>query len=197
MIIFFPILFAATASESDRRLAERLKARDQLAMGEIYDKYGRIAFALILRVVKDTGVAEDLTQETFLRVWNRVQGFDHERGALGPWILTVARNRAIDYLRSVDGRMSKCAVELDTNEHPSLFSDLERDVINSDRARHLKVAFQKLSDKQRVVIEMAYFEGLSQTEMAERLKQPLGTVKTWVRGALQILRTELGEAVTV
>ena len=196
MIIFFPILFAASASEPDRRLAERLKARDQLAMGELYDKYGRIAYALIFRVVRDTGIAEDLTQETFLRVWNRVQGFDHERGSLGPWVLTVARNRAIDYLRSVDGRMSKSAVELDTNEHPSLFSDLERDVINSDRAKHLKVAFQKLNEKQRVVIEMAYFEGLSQTEMADRLKQPLGTVKTWVRGALQVLRAELGEALT-
>ena len=74
-------------------------------MADLYDKYGRIVYALIYRIVRDTGVAEDLSQETFLRVWNRVQGFDHERGALGPWVLTVARNRAIDYLRSVDGRM--------------------------------------------------------------------------------------------
>lgn len=193
MIIFFPILFAVADSEADRSLAERLKRREPQAMADLYDKYGRIVYALIFRVVRDTGVAEDLSQETFLRVWNRVQGFDHERGALGPWVLTVARNRAIDYLRSVDGRMAQSAVELDTNEHPSLFGDLERDVLNSDRARVLRAAFKKLNDKQQMVIELAYFEGLSQTEMADRMKQPLGTVKTWMRSALRVLRDEVGE----
>lgn len=196
MIIFFPILFAVADSEADRSLAERLKRREPQAMADLYDRYGRIVYALIFRVVRDTGVAEDLAQETFLRVWNRVQGFDHERGALGPWVLTVARNRAIDYLRSVDGRMAASAVELDTNEHPSLFGDLERDVLNSDRSRVLRAAFKKLSDKQQMVIELAYFEGLSQTEMADRMKQPLGTVKTWMRSALRTLRDELGEALT-
>lgn len=196
MIVFFPILFAAAGSEGDRPLAERLKRRDPQAMADLYDKYGRIVYALIFRVVRDSGVAEDLSQETFLRVWNRVQGFDHERGALGSWVLTVARNRAIDYLRSVDGRMAQNAVELDTNEHPSLFGDLERDVLNSDRARVLRAAFKKLTDKQQMVIELAYFEGLSQTEMADRMKQPLGTVKTWMRSALRTLRDEVGEALT-
>lgn len=196
MIVFFPILFAVVDSEADRQLAERLKRREPQAMADLYDKYGRLVYALIFRVVRDTGVAEDLSQETFLRVWNRVQGFDHERGALGPWVLTIARNRAIDYLRSVDGRMAQSAVELDTNEHPSLFGDLERDILNSDRARVLRAAFKKLSDKQQMVIELAYFEGLSQTEMADRMKQPLGTVKTWMRSALRVLRDEVGEALT-
>ncbi len=196
MILFFPILFALADSEADRALAERLKRREPQAMADLYDKYGRIVYALIFRIVRDTGVAEDLSQETFLRVWNRVQAFDHEKGALGPWILTVARNRAIDYLRSVDGRMAHNAVELDTNEHPSLFGDLERDVLNSDRARVLRAAFKKLTDKQQIVIELAYFEGLSQSEMADRLKQPLGTVKTWMRSALRVLRDEVGEALT-
>ena len=75
-------------------------------MSALYDRYGRTAYALIYRVVRDAAAAEDLVQETFLRVWNRAQSFDEERGALGPWILTVARNRAIDHLRSVDGRMA-------------------------------------------------------------------------------------------
>jgi RNA polymerase sigma-70 factor (ECF subfamily) len=194
VIVFFPILFALADSEPDRALAERLKQREPQAMADLYDKYGRIVYALIFRIVRDTGVAEDLSQETFLRVWNRVQGFDNARGALGPWVLTVARNRAIDYLRSVDGRMAHNAVELDTNEHPSLFGDLERDVLNSDRARVLRAAFKKLTDKQQMVIELAYFEGLSQSEMADRLKQPLGTVKTWMRSALRVLRDEVGEA---
>jgi RNA polymerase sigma-70 factor (ECF subfamily) len=195
-MLFFPILFAVLDAEGDRALAERLKRRDAQALGDLYDKYGRMTYALIYRIVRDAALAEDLTQETFLRVWNRVQGFDPARGALGPWVLTVARNRAIDYLRSVDGRMSQSAVELNVNEHPSMFADLEKDILDSDRARHLRAAFEKLNSNQKMVLELAYFEGLSQTEMADRLKQPLGTVKTWVRSALRALRTELGEALT-
>ena len=196
MIPFFPILLAAAGTSADAGLAARLKARDPDALTELYDRYGRLAYSLILRVVRDGGIAEDLVQETFLRVWNRAAAFDSERGALGPWILTVARNRAIDYLRSVDGRMAHSSLELHGTEQPAVFADLERDIINSDRVRVLKQAFQKLTANQRTVIELAYFEGLSQTEMAERTKQPLGTVKTWVRTALRTLREEL-EAVPV
>jgi RNA polymerase sigma-70 factor (ECF subfamily) len=175
-------------------LARRLKERDPNAMSDLYDRYGRVAYSLIFRMVRNGGAAEDLVQETFLRVWNRVQSFDQERGALGPWILTVARNRAIDYLRSIDGRMSAGALELDRVENPSLFCDFSDQALSLDRSRRLKGAFEKLNDNQRKVIELAYFEGLSQTEMAEQMKQPLGTVKTWVRSALKILRDELTEA---
>src|SRR5450759_935835 len=172
--MFLLPLLAAVLVREDPDLALRLKNRDPHAMAELYDRYGRIAFALIFRVVRNEAVAEDLVQETFLRVWNRVHGFDHEKGALGPWVLTVARNRAIDYLRSVDGRMAQNAFELEANEHPSLFSNLETEVLNSDRARRLRTAFEKLTPNQRLVIELAYYEGLSQSEMADRMKQPLG-----------------------
>jgi RNA polymerase sigma-70 factor (ECF subfamily) len=129
-------------------------------------------------------------------VWNRVQSFDQARGALGPWVLTVARNRAIDYLRSVDGKMSAGTLELDRLETPVMFSNFDEQALSLDRARVLKTAFEKLSPTQRQVIELAYFEGLSQTEMAERMKQPLGTVKTWVRSALKALRDDIaGEAI--
>ncbi len=192
--MFFPILFALADVQADREIARRLKNREQEALGTLYDRYGRLAFSLILRVVKNSAVAEDLVQETFLRVWNRAQAFDEEKGALGPWVLTVARNRAIDYLRSVNGRMSQNMYELSGNEQQSMFGDLEKDILNSDRARILREAFQKLNENQKTVLEMAYFEGLSQTEMAEKMKQPLGTVKTWVRSGLQALRAELGEA---
>jgi len=177
--------------KDDADLARRLKAREPHAMSDLYDRYGRIAFSLIYRIVRNTGAAEDLVQETFLRVWNRAHSFDQQRGSLGPWILTVARNRAIDYLRSIDGRMSAGAMELDRLENPALFSDFEDSALSMDRTRRLKSAFEKLSPNQRMVIELAYFEGLSQTEMAERMKQPLGTVKTWVRSALKALREEL------
>lgn len=189
--VAFGLLQVLLRFKDDADLARRLKAREPHAMSDLYDRYGRIAFSLIYRIVRNTAAAEDLVQETFLRVWNRAQSFDQQRGSLGPWILTVARNRAIDYLRSIDGRMSAGSLELDRLENPALFSDFEDSALTMDRTRRLKSAFEKLSPNQRMVIELAYFEGLSQTEMAERMKQPLGTVKTWVRSALKALREEL------
>jgi RNA polymerase sigma-70 factor (ECF subfamily) len=192
--IAFGILQVVLRFKDEADLARRLKERDPQALADLYDRYGRVAYSLIFRIVRNGAAAEDLVQETFLRVWNRVQSFDQERGALGPWILTVARNRAIDYLRSVDGRMSAGALELDRVENPSLFCDFSDNALSIDRTRRLKGAFEKLNPNQRMVIELAYYEGLSQTEMAEQMKQPLGTVKTWVRSALKILRDELTEA---
>jgi RNA polymerase sigma-70 factor, ECF subfamily len=188
------ILQVVLRFKDEADLARRLKERDPQAMSDLYDRYGRLAYSLIFRIVRNGAAAEDLVQETFLRVWNRVQSFDPQKGALGPWVLTVARNRAIDYLRSIDGRMAAGALELDRVENPALFCDFTDNALSLDRARRLKGAFEKLNPNQRMVIELAYYEGLSQTEMAEQMKQPLGTVKTWVRSALKILRDELTEA---
>ena len=190
----FAVLQVVLRLADDADLVRRLKARDPKAMSDLYDRYGRLAYSLIYRVVRNPSAAEDLLQETFMRVWNRVGSFDAEKGALGPWMLAVARNRAIDYLRSVDGRMQAGAVDLDRLEHPSQFSNIDAGTLAIDRVRRLKGAFEKLTPNQRLVIELAYYEGMSQTEMAERLKQPLGTVKTWTRSALKVLRDELAEA---
>jgi RNA polymerase sigma-70 factor (ECF subfamily) len=187
-------LLMAVLAEGDAEIVERLQRRDPQALAELYDRYGRLAYSLIVRVVRDGAIAEDLVQETFLRVWNRAQGFDAQRGALGPWLLAVARNRAIDYLRSASGR-ERNALELEEVDHPSLYTDMERDILASDKARVIRAALNKLAPNQREVIELAYFEGLTQTEMAQRMGQPLGTVKTWVRTALKNLRDEFGEAV--
>jgi RNA polymerase sigma-70 factor (ECF subfamily) len=195
-LLAYGVLQVVLRYKDDDNLARKLRARDPHAMADLYDRYGRLAYALIHRIVRNSAVAEDLVQETFLRVWNRVQSFDPSRGALGPWVLTVARNRAIDYLRSVDGRMSQSSLELDRIENPVLFSSFEDRALTMDRVQRLQGAFQKLSPNQRLVIELAYYEGLSQTEMAERMKQPLGTVKTWVRTALKTLREALAEAAT-
>ena len=194
-MIPLPLLLALEMADSDADLVRRLQKRDPHAMADLYDRYGRLVYALILRIVRDGGIAEDLVQETFLRVWNRVQAFDAARGGLGAWMLAVARNRAIDYLRSAAGR-TRSTLEVTETEFPALFSDMERDLLNSDRVRRVRVALEKLTENQRAVIELAYFEGLSQSEMAERMRQPLGTVKTWVRSALKNLRDELGTAVT-
>jgi RNA polymerase sigma-70 factor (ECF subfamily) len=191
------LLQAVLRFKDDGDLARRLQARDGGAMRELYDRYGRLVYSLILRIVRNSGAAEDLVQETFLRVWNRMQAFDLERGALGPWVLTVARNRAIDYLRSSDGRMSAGALELDRLEQPQQFCDFEDRALSLDRARRLKDAFEKLTPNQKMVVELAYYEGLSQTEMAERMQQPLGTVKTWVRSALKVLREQMTEAAAI
>ncbi|MGA2592306.1 MAG: sigma-70 family RNA polymerase sigma factor, partial [Bryobacteraceae bacterium] len=117
-MMLLPLLLAIEIGEGDPELALRLQRRDPRAMAELYDRYGRLVYALVVRIVRDGGIAEDLVQETFLRVWNRVQGFDAEKGALGPWLLAVARNRAIDYLRSTGNRMRN-ALELQETEHPA------------------------------------------------------------------------------
>jgi RNA polymerase sigma-70 factor (ECF subfamily) len=188
-----PLLLAVGAAEGDADLVLRVQRRDPRALAELYDRYGRLAYALILRVVRDVGAAEDLVQETFLHVWTRAQAFDARRGAIGPWVLAVARHRAIDYLRSAGGREGN-SVEFEETGHPSLFIDMERGIPASDRARRVKAAVERLSATERQVIELAYFEGLTQTEMAERMGQPLGTVKTWVRSALKRLRDQIGTA---
>ena len=188
-----PLLLAVGTAEADIELVQRLQRRDPRALADLYDRYGRLAYSLILRVVRDAGIAEDLVQETFLRVWNRVHAFDARKGSIGPWLLAVARNRAIDYLRPAAGR-ERNSVEFEETDQPSLFVDMEQGILTSDRARLVKAALEKLSIQQRQVIELAYFEGLSQTEMADRMGQPLGTVKTWVRTALKNLRDELGAA---
>ena len=186
-------MFAIYVGGDDRNLAERLKRGEPPAMAELYDRYGKLAYSVIYRIVRDVGVAEELVQEAFLRVWNRAQGFDAERGALGPWLLAVARNRAIDYVRSSGGKMARGSLELAYAEHPSVFINFEADVLSQDSARRVRGALDRLNENQRHVIELAYFEGLSQSEMAERMGQPLGTVKTWVRTALKNLRQELAE----
>jgi RNA polymerase sigma-70 factor (ECF subfamily) len=190
------LLAALDLSEgaNDAELARRLQRREPQAMADLYDRFGRLAYSLVFSIVRDTGVAEDLVQENFLRVWNRAAGFDPDRGALGPWLLAVARNRAIDHIRSARARMDRNLFELDEHGTASYFVDMEREVLNADSARRIKAAMAKLNQNQQKVIELAYYEGLSQTEMAERLGQPLGTVKTWVRTALKHLKDELGEA---
>lgn len=187
------VLQVVLRSKNDDSLVRRLQAREPQAMSELYERFGRLAYSLILRIVRNPSIAEDLVQETFLRVWNRVASFDGDRGTLGPWVLAVARNRAIDHLRSADGHMDANSVEMERLERPNRFTGLDSSALSLDRARRLKSALEKLNANQKLVIELAYYEGMSQTEMAQKLKQPLGTVKTWTRSALTILRSELAE----
>lgn len=180
----------------DANLVRRLKARDPHALSELHDRYARAVFSLIIRIVRNPSVAEDLVQETFLRLWHRVHSFDADKGALGAWLLAVARNRAVDHLRSIDGRMEVNAISLHHLENPAWFATLDSRALAPERMRRLEGAFEKLTPHQRQVIEMAYYEGMSQAEMAERLHQPLDTIQTWTRAALQILRDDPEAAAT-
>ncbi|HVV46976.1 MAG TPA: sigma-70 family RNA polymerase sigma factor [Bryobacteraceae bacterium] len=195
--MIFPglILALELSGQHDEDLARRLQRREPDAMKDLYDRFGKVAYSVVLAIVRDASTAEDLVQETFLRVWNRIQAFEPGRGALGPWLLAIARNRAIDHVRSSSAKMNRNAFELDLREHPALFVDMQREVENTDHARIIRAAIKKLNPNQQKVIELAYYEGLSQTEMAERMGQPLGTIKTWVRAALGVLREALGQAV--
>lgn len=191
-----PLLLAAALADADPALIERLRRRDPQAMADLYDRYGKLVYSIIVRSVRDPGIAEDLTQETFLRVWNRAQAFDAQRGAFVPWLVTVARNRAIDYLRSSQGRMQN-ALEAEDTERPSAFVNMEPQLLDADQLRRVREALRKLNPNLQRVIELAYFEGLSQTEMAERIGEPLGTVKTRVRTALKSLRDQLAGAAAI
>ena len=186
------LLALELSGQHEEELVRRLQNREPRAMNELYDRFGKLAWSVTMAIVRDATAAEDLVQETFLRVWTRIKAFDAARGALGPWLLAIARNRAIDHVRSARSRMEQSSGHLESLDHPSLFNDMDRDLLNSEHAKLLKKAMAKLSDNQRKVIELAYYEGLSQTEMAERMSQPLGTVKTWTRTALRQLRAELG-----
>jgi RNA polymerase sigma-70 factor, ECF subfamily len=190
------LLALELGGEDDEDLERRLQSRERRAMADLYDRYGRLAFSVILAVVRDTAVAEDLLQETFLRVWTRVQALERGRATLGPWLVAIARNRAIDHVRSVRSRTGRHSFGFDAGEDPSLFADIGREVFNPAHARLIRQALSKLNANQQRVIELAYYEGFSQTEIAQRMGQPIGIVKTWVRTALDSLRNELGGAET-
>jgi len=146
------------------------------------------AGSVVLRISGNQSVAEDLVQELFVRVWNRSACFDPSKGVLGVWIMSVARNLAIDYLRSREGQFSRKMrpIEQFANLHSAPASSGPNSFL--DNLSITKTAISTLSGNQRRVLELAYFEGRSHSEIAARLHKPLGTVKSWMRSALMRLR---------
>lgn len=183
------------SSSYDVDLARRLQRRDPYALGELYDRYGKIVWSLIRTIVRDQAAAEDLTEETFLRVWNRVHAFDANHGAIGPWLLTIARDRAIDHLRSRSPRIERAGSEDAIREHPALFIGIDKEVLNVDHPLVIGNAFGKLDPAARKALDLAYYEGLPEEEIAGRLGEPLDAVKTSLRDALNRIREQLGKAV--
>lgn len=189
--------------QTDAEEAELLRevARgDESAFARIYDRYSPILLGLLLRILRSRAEAEDVLQEVFLQVWQRAHSFDAERGRAFTWLVTLARSRAIDRLRSVGSReraAQRSAEEAPPESEPAEWADTA--AIRSERAEAVRAALAELPEEQRQVLLLAYLEGMSQSEIAAAKNQPLGTVKTRTRSALRklsdSLRTRLGQSV--
>jgi len=158
----------------------------------LYDRFGGLLYSVISRAVRDQATAEDLVQETFFRIWNRIHTFDAEKGRLEAWLVTIARNRAFDYLRSVRGAAGEVTSfeDLERTGHFATVAGPHTDHVVQQRA--VQQALTSLNESQREVIELTHFEGMTQAEIADKLKKPLGTVKGLVRSALRVLREAAG-----
>jgi RNA polymerase sigma-70 factor (ECF subfamily) len=183
----------------DLALLQRIVARDERAVAELYDRHGRLVFSVIRRILRSQSDAEDVLQETFVRVWSRADTYDASLGSPATWLTRIARNRAVDRLRARQVRADVDGVPPDTARARADAGEIRMAVAAvSDRpdvrteslavATALRSAVARLPENQRVLIEAAYFEGYTHHELAARFELPLGTVKTRIRAGLTALR---------
>jgi RNA polymerase sigma-70 factor, ECF subfamily len=171
---------------NDMRLVARIRAGDETAMSELYDRYGKVVYAVALRVLKETGAAEDVLQEVLVQLWRKPDSFDASRGSLAAWLTVITRNRAIDRVRK-----RRPEVELEDiviAGGPDLSDAAERALM----VEKVRGVLMEMNPDQRKALELAYFEGLTHTEIAEKTGEPLGTIKTRIRSGLQQLRAKFG-----
>lgn len=168
----------------------RLAAGDVSVVGSLYDRHARAVFSLAVRVLGNRADAEEIVQDVFAQVWSQAARFDAARGSVAAWVLMMTRSRAIDRLRA--RRAGGAALAPDPLREPvDPIPTQEESVITGEDVDRMRGAMQDLSASQRTAIELAYYEGLSQSEIAERLQEPLGTVKTRIRSGLLKLRAAL------
>ncbi len=192
-----PATRGRTDAQIDEALVGRIAAGDESAVAELYDRHIAIAWAIARRITGDDGAAREVVQDVFVHVWQRAATFDPRRASVEGWLVQVSRSRAIDRRRR-DGAARRGGGQVHNalehcRELPSA-DDTEIAALRSAHARDVAGALAALSEDHRVVIVAAYFEGLSQQEIAERLGVPVGTVKTRVLRALQRLRHLLEDA---
>ena len=175
-------------NQDEKGLIERVARGDEQAFLTLYDRYSARVYALTLYILGESMQAEEVTQDTFLKFWGRARLYSSERGSFLVWLLTIARRTALDRLRMEGRRPSLSGV----HDPEALWPLIPDDTQNPDEARwrSLYFAVQALPIEQRQVINLAYYQGMSQSEIAEELGWPLGTVKTRVRAALEALRRQ-------
>jgi RNA polymerase sigma-70 factor (ECF subfamily) len=167
---------------SDTALIAAIRAGDQGAMATLYDRYSSIVYAVALRVLQDTGAAEDVLQDIFMQLWRNPGAFNASRGNMAAWLAVIARHRAIDGLR-------RRKPENDIEEIVvSVEQDLASDADRSRAMDKVRGALQTMPEPQRSALELAYFEGLTHVEIAAKTGEPLGTIKTRIRTGLLTLR---------
>ncbi len=182
-----------TPSESnevspDAALVNRLLQRDVSAFEDLYDRHSRVVYALVLRVVQQASTAEEVVQDVFLQLWRNAAQYDGSRGPFVPWLLTLARNRALDQLRLKSERQRRREDQAEELSLVVAIPDFEGFLDEKRRATRVREMVASLNPKQKRAIELAYFEGLSHSEIANVLKEPLGTVKSWIRNGLLRLK---------
>jgi RNA polymerase sigma-70 factor, ECF subfamily len=179
------------AVSPDATLVQRLLQSDVSAFEQLYDRHSRIVYALVLRILQQASTAEEVVQDVFLQLWRNASQYQTARGAFVPWLLTLARNRALDHLRLKSERQRRR--EDQTEELPSISAapEYEKALDEKRRAERVRSLMGALTPQQKKAIEMAYFEGLSHSEIAAALKEPLGTVKSWIRNGLLRLKEGL------
>lgn len=183
------------AAERDwNDVIERMVAGDQDAMRELYEGTNRLVFGLILRIISDRTLAEEVLLDVYTQIWRQANRYDASRGTPLGWITTIARSRAIDKLRTERHFLEQSELNEATTSEPITTFSPERATFIGEMRQQVKAALASLPSEQREVIELAYYSGFTQTEIATRLKQPLGTIKTRTRLAMLKLREILKPA---
>ena len=171
----------------DATAISAIRSGDQSAMAALYDRYSSIVYSVALRVLGDTGAAEDVLQDVFMQLWRSPGLFDSSRGSLGAWLAVIARNRAIDALRKrrPENDIEDVVISVET--------DLASEADRARAAEKVRSVLGSMPAPQRAALEMAYFEGLTHTEIAAKTGEPLGTIKTRIRAGLTTLRKAFQE----
>ncbi|HYL09775.1 MAG TPA: sigma-70 family RNA polymerase sigma factor [Candidatus Acidoferrales bacterium] len=178
----------------DAALMERLIQKDPRALEALYDRHSRAVYSLVLRILQQAASAEEVVQDIFLQLWRNAHQFQAARGPLLPWLLTMARNRALDHLRLKRERQRQREDALDPEIAAVRAPDFEAEIDRERRAARVRACIRALPAPQQKAIEMAFFEGMSHSEIAAALSEPLGTVKSWIRNGLLRLKEGLQTA---
>ena len=175
----------------DATLLSRLLQKDVSAFEQLYDRHSRLVYGLVLRILQQASTSEEVVQDVFLQLWRNADQYDSSRGPFVPWLCTVARNRALDQLRLKSERQRRREEQPDELPSVVVAPDYEKALDEKRRAERVRALLASLTPQQKKAIELAYFEGLSHSEIAEALKEPLGTVKSWIRNGLLRLKEGL------